>query len=163
MIVAVDPGPHAPGLLVHDPARRGDDPVAPFEDDVGVVARLRGKPVARRPELAEGSAGRGAKRLVERATVHGRHPLGRERRVVIPGSERAMQFCGPDRDATHVVEEMPDPLLHRGRDHEAHVRSWVTASRSAMDIVVWRMVTRWLGESWPFERPLYAPRIAEGA
>ncbi|NHZ70913.1 MAG: N-acetyltransferase [Proteobacteria bacterium] len=43
-------------------------------------------------------------------------------------------------------------------DHDASVRSWVTAARSDMDIVVWRDVSTWLRAHWPFENPLYAAR-----
>lgn len=44
-----------------------------------------------------------------------------------------------------------------GRRH-AEVRSWVTASRAEMDPVVWRSVSQWLAERWPFENVAYASR-----
>lgn len=46
-------------------------------------------------------------------------------------------------------------------DHEAHVRSWVTASRAEMDAVVWREVSDWLEGEWPFRSFSYAPRPAD--
>jgi hypothetical protein len=43
-------------------------------------------------------------------------------------------------------------------DYDAHVLSWVTASRADLDVVVWRFVSDWLAEDWPFERVLYSSR-----
>ncbi len=42
-------------------------------------------------------------------------------------------------------------------DHDAEVTSWVRASRAGLDIEVWRAVSSWLTEVWPFESPFYAP------
>jgi hypothetical protein len=42
--------------------------------------------------------------------------------------------------------------------HDGLVRSWVRHSRSEMDVVVYRAVTKWIRESWPFESAQYAPR-----
>ncbi|HSJ36547.1 MAG TPA: N-acetyltransferase [Acidimicrobiia bacterium] len=41
---------------------------------------------------------------------------------------------------------------------DAHVRSWVREGRAEMDAVVWRSLSRWLVEEWPFEAVDYAPR-----
>ena len=41
---------------------------------------------------------------------------------------------------------------------DANVRSWVRESRAEMDEVVWRSLSRWLAEEWPFEVVDYAPR-----
>jgi hypothetical protein len=46
--------------------------------------------------------------------------------------------------------------------HDARVHSWVRASRAELDVQLWRAVTAWLAEEWPFERVAYAER-AEGA
>lgn len=43
-------------------------------------------------------------------------------------------------------------------DHDAHVRSWVTASRADMDSTVWRDVSDWLADEWPFSTFTYARR-----
>jgi len=43
-------------------------------------------------------------------------------------------------------------------EHDASIRSWVTAQRAEMDAVVYREVTRWLAEVWPFWAPAYAAR-----
>ncbi len=43
-------------------------------------------------------------------------------------------------------------------DHDARVRSWVRASRAEMDPVVWRSLSTWLADEWPFERLDYAAR-----
>jgi hypothetical protein len=43
-------------------------------------------------------------------------------------------------------------------DHDAEVRSWVSASRAEMDPVVWRSVNEWLLECWPFANFSYARR-----
>lgn len=41
-------------------------------------------------------------------------------------------------------------------EHDAHVRSWVTADRAALDLPLRRAVAAWLAEEWPFARPAYA-------
>jgi hypothetical protein len=42
--------------------------------------------------------------------------------------------------------------------HDARVRSWVRASRAELDVQLWRAVTNWLADEWPFERVAYAER-----
>jgi hypothetical protein len=42
--------------------------------------------------------------------------------------------------------------------HDARVLSWVRASRPELDLPLWRAVTAWLAEDWPFERVAYAER-----
>ena len=49
-----------------------------------------------------------------------------------------------------------DPV--RGHPGEAHVVSWVRASRAEMDRVVWESVSEWLDADWPFTRVTYAAR-----
>jgi hypothetical protein len=41
---------------------------------------------------------------------------------------------------------------------DADVRSWVTESRSELDEVVWRDLSAWLADVWPFESVDYASR-----
>jgi RimJ/RimL family protein N-acetyltransferase len=41
---------------------------------------------------------------------------------------------------------------------DAHVQSWVRASRAELDAPLWRAVTEWLASDWPFERVAYAAR-----
>lgn len=48
------------------------------------------------------------------------------------------------------------PSPHQSQD--AEVRSWVRASRIEMDSIVYRSLTDWLAESWPFRNPRYATR-----
>jgi hypothetical protein len=48
------------------------------------------------------------------------------------------------------------PTDEPGQD--AEVRSWVTASRDEMDVVVWRDITRWLEDVWPFRSFAYSDR-----
>jgi hypothetical protein len=43
-------------------------------------------------------------------------------------------------------------------EFDADVRTWVTQSRAANDILVWESVTEWLDDSWPFSHPHYNPR-----
>jgi hypothetical protein len=43
-------------------------------------------------------------------------------------------------------------------DHDARVLSWVRASRAELDAPLWRAVTTWLADDWPFERVNYAER-----
>lgn len=45
-----------------------------------------------------------------------------------------------------------------GEPHDARVRSWVRASRPELDVPLWRAVTAWLADEWPFERVAYAER-----
>lgn len=42
--------------------------------------------------------------------------------------------------------------------YDVEVSSWVTDSRAELDSVLWNTVSKWLVESWPFERVLYEPR-----
>jgi hypothetical protein len=42
--------------------------------------------------------------------------------------------------------------------HDARVSSWVTAGRADLDAPLWRTVTDWLADEWPFERVAYAER-----
>ena len=46
--------------------------------------------------------------------------------------------------------------------HDARVLSWVRASRPELDVQLWRAVTAWLADEWPFARVAYAER-ADGA
>ena len=48
----------------------------------------------------------------------------------------------------------------KGVPHAAHVSSWVTAARAELDLVLYRTVTQWLADSWPFEQVEYAARDA---
>jgi len=41
---------------------------------------------------------------------------------------------------------------------DAHVTSWVRATSASLDAELWRAVSDWLADSWPFERFEYAPR-----
>ena len=43
-------------------------------------------------------------------------------------------------------------------DYDAHVRSWVTESRSELDPVVWEALSGWLAAEWPFGEFAYANR-----
>lgn len=45
-----------------------------------------------------------------------------------------------------------------GAPHGAQVQSWVRASRAELDVPLWRAVTRWLEDAWPFESLAYAER-----
>jgi hypothetical protein len=42
--------------------------------------------------------------------------------------------------------------------HDARVHSWVRATRPELDVELWRAVTDWLADDWPFERVAYAER-----
>ena len=46
----------------------------------------------------------------------------------------------------------------RDAGHDAAVRSWVRASRADLDEPVWRTLSRWIEDSWPFANPSYATR-----
>jgi hypothetical protein len=43
-------------------------------------------------------------------------------------------------------------------EHDAKVLSWVRTSRAELDVPLWRAVTDWLADEWPFERVAYAER-----
>ncbi|MGI9667825.1 MAG: N-acetyltransferase [Acidimicrobiia bacterium] len=43
-------------------------------------------------------------------------------------------------------------------DTDVHVRSWVRASRPEMDAVIWRELSEWFADAWPFETWTYAER-----
>ena len=42
--------------------------------------------------------------------------------------------------------------------HDAQVYSWVRASRPELDLPLWRAVSDWLADAWPFESVAYAAR-----
>ena len=43
-------------------------------------------------------------------------------------------------------------------EHDAKVLSWVRASRAELDEPLWRTVSDWLADDWPFEHVSYAER-----
>jgi len=43
-------------------------------------------------------------------------------------------------------------------DHDAQVSSWVRVSRAKLDAVVFRSLSTWFAEAWPFETPCYEER-----
>ncbi len=43
-------------------------------------------------------------------------------------------------------------------DGDASVKSWVTERRAEMDMIVWRDVSTWLRDQWPFRNPVYDRR-----
>jgi RimJ/RimL family protein N-acetyltransferase len=45
-------------------------------------------------------------------------------------------------------------------EHDARVSSWVRESRADLDVPLWRAVSAWLADEWPFERVAYAERAA---
>ena len=46
----------------------------------------------------------------------------------------------------------------KSEQHDARVSSSVRASRAELDVQLWRAVTDWLADEWPFERAAYAER-----
>ena len=48
----------------------------------------------------------------------------------------------------------------RGELNDAHVQSWMRASRAQLDVAMWRAVTEWLATDWPFDRVAYAARAS---
>ena len=57
-------------------------------------------------------------------------------------------------DVIGCVYVYPD----KSGQHDARVRSWVRASRAELDVPLWRAVTTWLAEDWPFAGVDYAAR-----
>jgi hypothetical protein len=45
-----------------------------------------------------------------------------------------------------------------GDEHDARVLSWVRATQAEDDVELWRAVSEWLADAWPFERVAYAER-----
>jgi hypothetical protein len=43
-------------------------------------------------------------------------------------------------------------------EDDSRVLSWVTASRGELDVELWRAVTDWLADEWPFQSVGYAER-----
>jgi nitroreductase len=46
--------------------------------------------------------------------------------------------------------------------HDASVTSWVRSNRAEMDAVVYRSLSAWIDDVWPFESPGYARRLESG-
>jgi hypothetical protein len=61
---------------------------------------------------------------------------------------------GPDGSVIGCVYIYPP----RRAGYDADVRSWVRASHAQLDESLWRVVTDWLVEDWPFRRPEFAAR-----
>ena len=59
-----------------------------------------------------------------------------------------------DRGVIGCVYIYPD----KSGGHDAKVLSWVRASRAELDAPLWRAVSDWLEDAWPFERVAYAER-----
>ena len=60
-----------------------------------------------------------------------------------------------DRDVIGCVYLYPSKDI----EHDVRVQSWVRASRSELDVVLWRAVGEWLVTDWPFSNPDYDARI----
>lgn len=41
---------------------------------------------------------------------------------------------------------------------DVEAQSWTRASRADLDVALWRAVSTWLADDWPFTRVLYEPR-----
>ena len=61
---------------------------------------------------------------------------------------------GPDGDVIGCVYIYPA----KDDEHDAQVRSWVSAAAAELDAPLHAAVSRWLVEEWPFERLAYAER-----
>jgi hypothetical protein len=64
-----------------------------------------------------------------------------------------------------VLDPVTDDLIgcvyiypDKSEQDDARVLSWVRASRPELDVQLWRAVTDWLADEWPFERVTYAER-----
>lgn len=57
-------------------------------------------------------------------------------------------------DVIGCVYIYPDKSGH----DDARVLSWVRTSRRELDVPLWRAVTDWLADEWPFNRVAYAER-----
>ena len=80
--------------------------------------------------------------------MHARHFAGRE----------GFTYTVLDRaDESHVVGCV---YIYPSDDDgvDVHVRSWVSSDRAGLDSELWRAVSQWLAEAWPFETVEYAPR-----
>jgi len=69
------------------------------------------------------------------------------------------------RGFTYTVLDASDDVvgclyIYPARDdrHDAHVKSWVRADHAAFDAVLYRAVSGWLAERWPFRSVDYATR-----
>ena len=49
------------------------------------------------------------------------------------------------------------PLLREGSNAFSNAAAAATYA-AELDVPLWRAVTDWLGDDWPFERPAYAER-----
>jgi RimJ/RimL family protein N-acetyltransferase len=64
----------------------------------------------------------------------------------------------PEGEVVGCVYIYPSP----DDDVEAEVRSWVRASRAALDTPLYATVLEWLQAEWPFDTFEYAPRAITG-
>ena len=80
--------------------------------------------------------------------MHARHFAGRE----------GFTYTVLDRADETTVVGCLYIYPHDDPAYDAHVRSWVTATRPELDVEVWREVSEWLARDWPFRRVDYAAR-----
>jgi RimJ/RimL family protein N-acetyltransferase len=83
-------------------------------------------------------------RDLERHAGDFRHRTGFTYTVLDPATE----------DVIGCVYIYPD----KSGERHAQVLSWVRASRAEDDAELWRAVSEWLADAWPFERVAYAER-----
>lgn len=108
------------------------------------------------------------------STIHIRNTPGFERRgwpypMTLAENKRDLTEHMTDfetrRGFTYAILDRKDNVLGAvyiypsdNPEYDVSVRSWVRADHDYMDRTVWRTVTRWIEQAWPFERIEYAPR-----
>jgi hypothetical protein len=91
------------------------------------------------------------------------HPMSLEENLA--DLERHARDFAERTGCTYSVLDNDDVIgcvyVYPARDeiHDAHVQSWVTASRAELDAPLREAVAAWLQSEWPFGRPLYEPLL----
>jgi hypothetical protein len=92
--------------------------------------------------------------------------------MTLARNEQDLREHADDRAArrgfTYTVLSVPDGqvigcvYIYPSPEHyvDAHVRSWVRASRSELDRPLYTLVSDWLAAAWPFVTVDYAPRTS---
>jgi RimJ/RimL family protein N-acetyltransferase len=77
-------------------------------------------------------------------------------------SRKGFTYTVLDRQGGEVIGCVYIYPPREGEPGDAAVYSWVTADRAALDEPLWRTVSAWLRDAWPFREPVYAARPGPG-
>jgi RimJ/RimL family protein N-acetyltransferase len=73
-------------------------------------------------------------------------------------ARRGFTYTVLDREGGAVIGCVYIYPPEKGENGDAHVESWVVVDSASLDAALWRAVSDWLRDDWPFRQPEYAVR-----